>query len=190
MPECSKSRGVVLCWVNEEEADGGPALPFTRPLTSVLCFYDGQVVFHASPVVAMPHSRLSGSSCSQPQSSPRDLSCMNQQACISGWRPCTGSTEPLSWALCSACYMLLRVSEDPFSVLGRLPLGEGLSRGLETFLAQSFFTVAPGLSFSPFHPPFHPTVLCHFSCAPCCLSFPTRRYCENWSMCRCICGRR
>lgn len=51
------------CW--------GPTLPFTRSFTSVLCFYNGRGVFHATPVAAAPHSSPSGCSRSQPWSSPR-----------------------------------------------------------------------------------------------------------------------
>ena len=101
------------------------------------------------------------------------------------------STEPLSWDLCSACYVLFWVSEDPLSVPAGLPFGEGLSRGPEPVLYQNFFPGCQARSSSLFNPTFHPTVL-HgdLSSALWCLRFPTRRYCENCPICRCICGRR
>ena len=75
------------------------------------------------------------------------------------------------------------VSEDPLSDPASPPLGEGLSggRNLSPIRASSQRCRA-----SPAPPAPHPPGLRDLWC----LSFPTRRYCENCSMCRCICGRR
>ena len=86
-------------------------------------------------------------------------SCRNQQARVSGWRLCSGSTEPLSWALCSACSMLLQVSEDLSKSLhpGWSPLGRGPFKGGRTCPLSELLPRVPGLSFGRrelFIPPF------------------------------------
>lgn len=43
---------LVLCWMSEEEATGGPAFLFTRPLTSVLCLCNVWDIFLTTLVVA------------------------------------------------------------------------------------------------------------------------------------------
>ena len=148
MPECSKSHGVVLCWVNEEEADGSPALPFTHPLTSVLCFYDSGGIFHATPVVAIPHSSPSGSSCRQLQSSPWvSPAGISRHASQAG--DCVQVAQSLSpglSALPAPCSSKSLKTSPSLSIPAGLHLEEGLSREAEPVLYQSFF---PGCRACP-----------------------------------------
>ena len=193
MPESSKSHGAVLCWVNEEEADGGPTLPFTHPLTSVLCFYDSGGTFHATPVAAIPRSSPSGSSCSQLQSSPWvSPAAISRHASQAG--DCVQVAQSLSpglSALPAPCSSKSLKTPSPSRLVSAWERAFQGGQNLSSIRASSQGAGPVLWKKGTFYPPFHPTVLCgELSCAPWCLSFPTRRYCENCSMCRYICVRR